>query len=96
MKLQNIKNKHNLKDNVNTEERLAILSLQKNNDIVTKPADKGGAVVILDKSSYMYVQEGPRQLNDTHFYREIPKDQPAKITQEIDTFWKYLKFSSYP
>jgi len=60
------------KDNLSPEERQALNSLRRNTSIVIKPADKGGATVILDRSSY--IQEALRQLNDTEYY--IPLEAP--------------------
>ena len=50
-------------DNISCEKRAAIQSLKRNKNIVIKPADKGGATVILNKSDY--IKEGKNQLN--HF-----------------------------
>lgn len=48
--------------NLTKTETLALKELMKNRDIVIKPADKGNAVVILDRSQYLW--EGYRQLGD--------------------------------
>ena len=37
-------------------------------DIIIKPADKGSAVVVLNKKDY--IAEGMRQLSDTKFYKK--------------------------
>ena len=37
---------HKLRDNLTSEERLALPDLRQRDDIITKPADKGSAVVI--------------------------------------------------
>lgn len=39
--------------NLTITEKQAIKSLQTNNSIIIKPADKGGAVVVMDKTSYI-------------------------------------------
>ena len=41
-------------------------------DIVIKPADKGGALVIMNSKDYL--KEGLRQLNDTNYYEKLNKD----------------------
>ena len=46
--------------------------LSNNKQIVIKPDDKGGAVVICDRQDY--VNEGLRQLSDDSFYIETPTD----------------------
>ena len=58
--------------NLTKEEYQAIKSLKHNSDIIIKPADKGSAIVVLDKQSY--IQEGQRQLNDTKFYEQTDSD----------------------
>ena len=48
--------------NLTRNELLALSQLSNTQDIVIRPADKGGAIVILDKSEY--IREGLRQLQD--------------------------------
>lgn len=39
-----------VKDNLTKSQKMAMESLVKNESIIIKPADKGGAVVVMDKS----------------------------------------------
>lgn len=57
------------KNNLSSEEVLALKSLKNNSDIVIKPADKGSAVVIMDRSAY--VNEALRQLNNPNHYKTL-------------------------
>jgi hypothetical protein len=68
--------------NLTPEEKQAMTELQANTDIVIKPADKGSAVVIQDKTAY--IQEGLRQLKDTNFYKEVPHDLTLTHNAEVD------------
>ena len=69
-----IKKKDNkkFKRNLKKEEWIAINTLRRNENIVIKPADKGGNVVIMNKEDY--IQEGLRQLSDHDFYEELEED----------------------
>ena len=51
------------KKKLTKEEYKTIRSLGNNKDIVIKPADKGSAIVILDK--LLYINEGQKWLNNT-------------------------------
>lgn len=57
------------KNNLSIEELSALKLLQNNKDIVIKPADKGSAVVIMDRS--MYINEALRQLNNPDHYKAL-------------------------
>lgn len=57
------------KPNLSRFELEALEQLSSNKDIVLKPADKGSAVVIMDRADYLH--EGFRQLNDTHYYAKL-------------------------
>lgn len=55
--------------NLSANEIKALGELSHRRDIVIKPADKGSAVVIMDRPEY--VQEGLRQLGDVNFYSKL-------------------------
>ncbi|XP_071161127.1 uncharacterized protein [Mytilus edulis] len=101
--LTNVKINNQTYDNLTPDERVALTNLRDNDDIVIKPADKGSAVVVMDKSNY--VQEAIRQLDDDRFYKKLNSDPTLQFSEEIteclkemcdnniidiDTF-KYLK-----
>ena len=64
------------------EEYQAIKSLKHNSDIIIKPADKGSAIVVLDKQSY--IQEGQRQLNDTKFYEQTDSNHTGEVINRVN------------
>ena len=68
-----------LKTNLTKGEKLALKNLMSNRDILVRPADKGGATVVLDFQQYDF--EICRQLQDTEFYSELQQD-PLLITQQ--------------
>lgn len=47
----------------------ALRELQSNKQIILKPADKGSAIVIMDREQYLW--EGYKQLNDPKYYRKL-------------------------
>ena len=51
-------------------------------NLAIKPADKGGAIVILNKEDY--IEEGMRQLNDRTFYIQTDTDLSKKYHDEIN------------
>ena len=71
--IQKLNFNKNLKfSNLSKEEWTAHQNLKTRDDIVIKPADKGGAVVIWHTD--LYKQEAFRQLADTKFYAKVYKD----------------------
>ncbi|ELU06835.1 hypothetical protein CAPTEDRAFT_214536 [Capitella teleta] len=52
--------------NISREERKTLNTMRNRKDIVIKPADKGGAVVVWRKD--LYIVEVEEQLNNTNFY----------------------------
>ena len=86
--LERINRNNRERDNLSAEERRALNQLQKNQDIVIKPADKGSKIVIMDKTQYLI--EANRQLNNPAHYRLIPgslqsqtRDNIRKIVREL-------------
>ena len=80
--LQRQKYKEPKKKNLTKEEYKAIKSLKNNTDIIIKPADKGSAIVILDKQSY--INEGQRQLNDSMFYGKTNSNYTGEVINRIN------------
>ncbi len=70
--------KKSKKHNLTADERRALQDLRNDTSIVIKPADKGGATVILDKTDYE--EECLRQLSDTNNYEPV-RHNPLRIIQ---------------
>jgi hypothetical protein len=61
------------KYNLSYGEFQALKNLEKNSDIIIKPADKGGAIVILDRT--MYIEKALEHLSDKNIYKKISLEQ---------------------
>lgn len=59
--------------NLSTGECKALQELENNDNIMVKPADKGGGIVVMDKDKYM--QESYRQVLDTEIHRQVEVNQ---------------------
>lgn len=57
--------------NLTRDETEALHRLKNNNNIVIKSADKGGAIVVLNREAY--IAEAYRQLNNTKYYMKLSK-----------------------
>ena len=82
MDLSNDQPSRNKKQNISEEERLAIKQLSKNNEITIKPADKGGAIVIMNTLDY--IKEADRQLSDSNTYKKASIDLTNQHQNEVD------------
>ncbi|CAJ0930958.1 unnamed protein product [Ranitomeya imitator] len=71
--------------NLTQQEKLALNKLSTDKTLTIKPADKGGAIVVMDSTYYM--SEILRQLNDTQVYESIPHNPTNSIASKI----KYIK-----
>ena len=69
-------------DNLTPGQRQALKNLKTNENIIIKPADKGGAVVVQDKDDY--INEANRQLNDPAFYSTLQSDPTNDFTCELN------------
>eukprot|EP00061_Rhincodon_typus_P012161 g37724.t1 len=79
---------HKIAQNITQAQRNAIHALKSNHNIVIKPADKGGAIVIQNRMDYC--REGYRQLNNQENYRQLPanltKEPTRQLNRLINTF----------
>ncbi|KAL2091689.1 hypothetical protein ACEWY4_011487 [Coilia grayii] len=67
-------------NNITSEQRQAIKSLSRNQQLVIKPADKGGQIVMQDRC--FYLQEAYRQLSDTTYY--TPLSEPLQPSTQVE------------
>jgi hypothetical protein len=79
------------KNNMSAEEKRALKELQNNSDLVFKKADKGSAIVVMDKKDYLF--EGYRQLDNPHDYKPLENLIYPETAEEITTILKGLKDS---
>lgn len=63
--------------NLTQQERQLLSNLAKNKEVVIKPADKGGRLVLLDKKDYTF--EVYRQLGDESFYQQLRADPTLRF-----------------
>ena len=84
--LDNI-NKKCCHDNLPPQQKKALRELQHRSDIVTKPGDKGSAVVVLSKDDY--IKDAERQLNNHAHYEKLHKYPILRYSLEIK---KYVEF----
>ncbi|XP_073417913.1 uncharacterized protein [Dendrobates tinctorius] len=75
-----------VKRNLSSIERVALERLEKNTNLVIKSADKGGGIVIQDKTDY--VNEAFRILSDKNFYLPIPQNPIPQATVIYNDFIK--------
>lgn len=68
--------------NLNEGEINALSELKNNSNFIIKPADKGGAVVVMDKINYK--AEAYRQLNNMKYYKKIERPLANEIVPIIN------------
>lgn len=73
---------HKQLPNLSKQQQRALHSLSRNHTITIKPADKGGAVVIMDTT--LYIQEAHRQLRNTKYYTPITEPRTLTIIPTIN------------
>lgn len=62
--------------NLTQQGRQVLSNLLKNKEVIIKPADKGGGLVVLDKKDY--VSEVCRQVGDENFYHQLWADPTSR------------------
>ena len=78
--------------NISLIERKSITSLSNNDQIIIKPADKGGSLVIMDKCNYVF--EAERQLSDTCYYKPIPNSIQNENKIRLYSILRDMKFKN--
>lgn len=70
------------KSNLTTEERASLKNLKNNDEIVIKKADKGSAVVVLDRQAY--INEAHRQLQNKKYYKQLSEPVYPQMIDKIN------------
>lgn len=78
------------KKNLSLGQFKAIKELAYNKDIVIKPADKGGAVVILNRTDYE--AEAYKQLSDTRVYKKLESSKTLEFHKLITDYIEYCYY----
>ena len=63
-------------DNLTRSERIALRTLQSDQTLVVRQADKGSCVVVIGKEQYL--SEGLKHLDDQVVYEKLPKGEYTK------------------
>ena len=82
LKTQIKKNENEFWNNLSDDQRKALIHLSNDKSITFKPADKGGAIVIMDTETYE--MECLKTLSDPNFYEELPSDPYPEYRHTID------------
>eukprot|EP00061_Rhincodon_typus_P015188 g42723.t1 len=77
-----ISHTHKVVQNIIQAQHNAIRALKTNCNIVIKPADKGGAIVIQNRTDYC--GEEQQQLNNQEHYRRLPSDPTKDHTRQLN------------
>ncbi|XP_066441337.1 uncharacterized protein [Eleutherodactylus coqui] len=80
-RLRDRSNRRRIRPNMSKAEWLAINSLSSDDSITIRPADKGGAIIIMD--SQYYHQELSTQLSDTLVYEVLTSDPTSTVRSQL-------------
>ena len=67
--------------NLSKAERIAIRNIEQKRNVVVKDADKGSAIVVMDR--HRYVNEALRHLSDDHCYSRLYSDPTQEYVSEL-------------
>ena len=76
----------NVRYNLTKLEWIGIKNVQKNNDLVIKESDKGGACVVMD--ARFYCSKMQQILEDTDTYKELDTNIDKQILKKIENLTK--------
>ena len=74
---------NNKASNISLSDSKALQALKKREDVIVKPSDKGGAIVVWQKE--LYSNEADRQLSDETFYRKKDSDRMLHNWKIVET-----------
>ena len=71
----------NFRTNLSKEERVAIRTVEQKRNVVIKDADKGSAIVVMDRERY--INEALRHLSDDQCYSRLDSDPTQEYVSEL-------------
>ena len=74
--------------NLSVEEYQSLMTLQSNKNIIIKPADKGGSIVVMNKSDY--IQKAIKLLGSAEHYKTLTMDPTNNIRSEVSSYVDHL------
>ena len=77
------------KSNITKEEYSGIMELKNNTDIIIKEADKGGAVIVMNKEHYSAMIK--KQLNDDRTYKVTTENCDKKVLKNLQVLCEKYK-----
>ena len=87
--LKQLQQQHNKQCNLNPSQCRALTELKKDNTSVVLTADKGVAMVIMDKQDY--INKAQTLLQDTNTYKVLPKDPTSYLKNKLISLLKDIK-----
>ena len=81
---ENLEENKNTPTNLSFRQKSALTELKNNQNIVIKEADKGSAVVVLDKD--FYKEKILEMINDREFYEELTDNKDKSIISKFQNF----------
>lgn len=83
-----LKNRNHVKHNLNVIQKKAPQNLQNEDTIILKEADKGGAIVCMNKMFYKTLVL--QHLSDDNFYVKLPENPDKKIMRDLKRLCKNM------
>ena len=84
-----LRHSHPPKPTLRKEEMKALKQLKTDKDHMVLTADKGVAMVVMDRQEY--IQKARALLEDTNTYRPIPSDPTTKLKDKLINILKKIK-----
>ena len=84
-----LRHPHQLKPNLRREEIKAIKQLKADEECIVLTADKGVALVVMDRSDY--IKKAKELLDDTNTYRTIQSDPSNKLKNRLINMFRKIK-----
>jgi len=79
--------------NLSHDEQISLNNLKDNKDLIIKPADKGGATVLINRENY--IKEAERQLSNEKYYKKLTQPIYTKNIPKINTILSNMLNEKY-